>query len=47
MFLAGLGLPSQLAKEDYATLLSAQARYVREQQDLEKEQWQNEVRSKW
>lgn len=44
MFLAGLGLPSQLENEDFATLLSAQARHLKAKEDAEAAAWQNQVR---
>ena len=46
MFLAGLGLPSQLEHEDYATLLEAQNRYLKEREDAEIERWKSEIANK-
>jgi hypothetical protein len=44
LYLRGLGLPSQLEQEDWATLQDAQARLVAEQERQEKEQWARSVR---
>lgn len=47
MFLAGMGLPSQLEQEDYFTLMAAQERYIKQQEDAEMKAWASQVRASW